>query len=191
MDISTANRLYELRKQHGLSQDELAEKLNVSRQAVSKWERSESSPDTDNLIALAKLYGISLDELLDYAPQKTSDNEQNAQSSNAQNGEEHTQESGFTYTGDGEHVHIDENGIHVHDKDGSNVVIKGGIAKLVNKIVGEIHVDDKTALQMTKTKTKSPKTLKTRQKTDLYTSKTGISLLRTNAPKTSRYGQAR
>ena len=53
MDISTANRLYELRKQHGLSQDELAEKLNVSRQAVSKWERSESSPDTDNLIALA------------------------------------------------------------------------------------------------------------------------------------------
>lgn len=143
MDISTANRLYELRKQHGLSQDELAEKLNVSRQAVSKWERSESSPDTDNLIALAKLYGISLDELLDYAPQKTSDNEQNAQSSNAQNGEEHTQESGFTYTGDGEHVHIDENGIQVHDKDGSNVVIKGGIAKLVNKIVGEIHVDDK------------------------------------------------
>lgn len=143
MDISTANRLFELRKQHGLSQDELAEKLNVSRQAVSKWERSESSPDTDNLIALAKLYGISLDELLDYAPQKMSDNEQNAQSSNAQNGEEHTQESGFTYTGDGEHVHIDENGIHVHDKDGSNVVIKGGIAKLVNKIVGEIHVDDK------------------------------------------------
>ena len=120
MDISTANRLYELRKQHGLSQDELAEKLNVSRQAVSKWERSESSPDTDNLIALAKLYGISLDDLLDYAPQKTSDNEQNAQSSNAQNGEEHTQESGFTYTGDGEHVHIDENGIHVHDKDGTS-----------------------------------------------------------------------
>ncbi len=144
MDISTANRLYELRKQHGLSQDELAEKLNVSRQAVSKWERSESSPDTDNLIALAKLYGISLDELLNYTPQKTSDNEQDAPS-DAQNDEEQTQTtSGFTYTGDGEHVHIDENGIHVHDKDGSNVVIKGGIAKLVNKIVGDIHVEDKT-----------------------------------------------
>ena len=38
--------------------------LGVSRQAVSKWERSESSPDTDNLIALAALYGVSLDELL-------------------------------------------------------------------------------------------------------------------------------
>ena len=52
------------RKQAGLSQEALAEKLGVSRQAVSKWERSESSPDTDNLIALAKLYGVSLDELL-------------------------------------------------------------------------------------------------------------------------------
>lgn len=144
MDISTANRLYELRKQHGLSQDELAEKLNVSRQAVSKWERSESSPDTDNLIALAKLYGISLDELLNYTPQKATDDEQDAQSSDAQENENKSQEtSGFTYTGDGECVHIDENGIHVHDKDGSNVVIKGGIAKFVNKIVGEIHVDDK------------------------------------------------
>ena len=64
MNIETANRLYELRKQQGLSQEELAEKLGVSRQAVSKWERSEASPDTDNLIALAKIYGLSLDELV-------------------------------------------------------------------------------------------------------------------------------
>lgn len=64
MTIQTANRLYELRKKHGLSQEELAEKLGVSRQAVSKWERSEASPDTDNLIALAKIYGLSLDELI-------------------------------------------------------------------------------------------------------------------------------
>ncbi len=64
MNIKTANRLCELRKKHNLSQEELADKLGVSRQAVSKWERSESSPDTDNLIQLAKLYGISLDELL-------------------------------------------------------------------------------------------------------------------------------
>ena len=64
MTIENANRLAELRRAHNLSQEELAEKLCVSRQAVSKWERAESSPDTDNLIALAKLYGISLDELL-------------------------------------------------------------------------------------------------------------------------------
>ena len=64
MNIKTANRLCELRKAHNLSQEELAYKLGVSRQAVSKWERSESSPDTDNLIQLAALYNISLDELL-------------------------------------------------------------------------------------------------------------------------------
>ncbi len=64
MDLQTATRLMQLRKDQGLSQEQLADKLNVSRQAVSKWERAEASPDTDNLIALAKLYGVSLDELL-------------------------------------------------------------------------------------------------------------------------------
>ena len=64
MNLEIANRLTALRKQNGYSQEELADKLNVSRQAVSKWERGESSPDTDNLIALAKLYNVSLDELL-------------------------------------------------------------------------------------------------------------------------------
>ena len=52
------------RKQAGLSQEALADKLGVSRQAVSKWERAESLPDTDNLIALAAIYGLTLDELL-------------------------------------------------------------------------------------------------------------------------------
>lgn len=64
MNIKTADRLCTLRKEHNLSQEELAEKLGVSRQAVSKWERSEASPDTDNLIELAHIYGISLDELI-------------------------------------------------------------------------------------------------------------------------------
>lgn len=64
MNIETAKRLYEYRKANGYSQEELAEKIGVSRQAISKWERSESSPDTDNLIALAQLYGVSLDTLL-------------------------------------------------------------------------------------------------------------------------------
>ena len=64
MNIEIANRLVQLRKKSGLSQEELAEKLGISRQAVSKWERAESSPDTDNLISIAKLYNVSLDELL-------------------------------------------------------------------------------------------------------------------------------
>lgn len=64
MNIEIANRLQALRKQKNLSQEELAEKIGVTRQAVSKWERAEASPDTENLILLAKLYDISLDELL-------------------------------------------------------------------------------------------------------------------------------
>ena len=64
MDLAMAQRLVDRRKAAGLSQEALAAQLGVSRQAVSKWERSESSPDTDNLIALAALYDVSLDELL-------------------------------------------------------------------------------------------------------------------------------
>ena len=64
MTIEIAERLVKLRKKYGYSQEELADKLGLSRQAVSKWERAEASPDTDNLICLAKLYGVSLDELL-------------------------------------------------------------------------------------------------------------------------------
>ena len=155
MDITTANRLYELRKQHGYSQDELADKLNVSRQAISKWERSESSPDTDNLIALARLYGVSLDELLNYTPTNTSadtkdsdaqttdgNSENNSQSTQSTVNDDKTDAKTFVYANKGDQVHIDENGIYVHDKDGSDVVINGGIAKLVNKVVGTIHIED-------------------------------------------------
>lgn len=64
MNLETAKRLLKYRKRHNLSQEKLAEQIGVSRQAVSKWERGEASPDTDNLIALSKLYNISLDELI-------------------------------------------------------------------------------------------------------------------------------
>ena len=63
------NKLYELRKQKGFSQEELASRLNVSRQTVSKWELGESSPDMEKLVAMSDLFGITLDELvLDKAP---------------------------------------------------------------------------------------------------------------------------
>jgi transcriptional regulator with XRE-family HTH domain len=64
MNVEIAQRLAKLRREKGFSQEELAEKLGLSRQAVSKWERAESSPDTDNLIALAGIYGMSIDSLL-------------------------------------------------------------------------------------------------------------------------------
>ena len=64
MNLELADQLIKFRKEHGLSQEELASRLGISRQAVSKWERAEASPDTDNLIMLARIYGISLDELI-------------------------------------------------------------------------------------------------------------------------------
>lgn len=82
MNIEIANRLYEMRKKKGLSQEELAEKIGVSRQAVSKWERAESSPDIENLILLSQLYCVSLDELLmnePYTKENTSDKESTIQ----------------------------------------------------------------------------------------------------------------
>ena len=64
MNVEIAERLAARRRLAGLSQEALAEKLGVSRQAVSKWENGTSDPSTVNLLALAKLYGVSADELL-------------------------------------------------------------------------------------------------------------------------------
>lgn len=58
------NRLYNLRKQKGFSQEELASKLNVSRQTISKWEIGDSTPDMEKLITISELFEISLDELV-------------------------------------------------------------------------------------------------------------------------------
>ena len=71
------NKLYELRKRKGLSQEELANRLNVSRQTVSKWEVGESSPDMEKLVAISELFDISLDELvLDKVAKKEEPSEQ-------------------------------------------------------------------------------------------------------------------
>lgn len=75
MNADIAARLAALRKENNYSQESLATALNISRQAISKWERAEASPDTDNLIALARLYRVSLDELvgIDTGPEKDID----------------------------------------------------------------------------------------------------------------------
>ena len=66
------NKLYTLRKEKGLSQEELASRLEVTRQTVSKWELGDSTPDLDKLVLLAELFEISLDELvLDKVPLTT------------------------------------------------------------------------------------------------------------------------
>lgn len=59
-----ADKLIELRKKSGWSQEELAEQMNVTRQSVSKWEGAQSVPDLEKIIQLSKLFGVSTDYLL-------------------------------------------------------------------------------------------------------------------------------
>lgn len=62
--MNLADRILAYRKSKGLSQEELAEVLNVSRQTISKWETGQSQPDLDKLLPLCELFEISADELL-------------------------------------------------------------------------------------------------------------------------------
>ena len=117
MTIEIADRLIKLRKKHGLSQEELADKLGLSRQAVSKWERAEASPDTDNLICLAKLYGVSLDELL-----STDDDVETIVKEQVKpEAKEEKGDSIVLTDDDGSKVIIKDNHIRCVDKDGKEV----------------------------------------------------------------------
>lgn len=134
MNIETANRLLQYRKQHGLSQEALAEKIGVSRQAISKWERAEASPDTDNLILLADIYGVSLDELLKGESTEEEKSESEIPQSDTENTYEKTEKFSFkngihVNAKNGDRVHISfKDGIHVHDRHGTKVDIdKKGI----------------------------------------------------------------
>lgn len=59
-----AEKLQQLRKERGFSQEELAEEIGVSRQAVSKWESGQSYPEMEKLIAVGRLFGVSIDSLV-------------------------------------------------------------------------------------------------------------------------------
>lgn len=62
--METKEVILELRKKAGLSQDELAEKVYVTRQAVSRWENGETTPNTETLKLLSKLFNVSINTLL-------------------------------------------------------------------------------------------------------------------------------
>lgn len=62
MDLG--GKIYKLRKARGMSQEHLAEEIGVSRQAVSKWELNESTPDTEKIVSISQLFGVSTDFLL-------------------------------------------------------------------------------------------------------------------------------
>lgn len=67
--MTFGEKLFELRSDAGLSQDRLAEMLEVSRQSVSKWERDEAMPDTDKIVLISKIFSVSTDSLLKDEPE--------------------------------------------------------------------------------------------------------------------------
>ncbi|MCM1261362.1 MAG: helix-turn-helix domain-containing protein [Butyrivibrio sp.] len=159
MNIEIANRLVNLRKANNFSQEALAEKLGISRQAVSKWERAEASPDTDNLILLSRLYGISIDELLktddeipgpeveEWDKNELTVNESYTEQNSYSRGD--AADSGQNYYNDDasdsneEYVHIGLiKGIHVKDKDGEVHVGWDGIHVVDNTGKGDnVNID--------------------------------------------------
>lgn len=134
MNADIAKRLLEFRKANGYSQEDLAEKLGVSRQAISNWERNESSPDTDNLIALAQLYNVTIDELLQGKdkPEKnkveetetdtdTSPSDKYGEYSDTKSTAHISFKDGVHVHNENEHVDIGWDGIHVETKNGDSV----------------------------------------------------------------------
>lgn len=155
MNIETADRLLQYRKQHNLSQEELAEKIGVSRQAVSKWERGEASPDTENLILLAELYGVSLDELLrGKKPEDNSGGEKKAEPDSGKTyhkTEKVSFKNGIHVDNDSDHIHINlKDGVNVSDSKGGKVhvgfdgihVEESGSTRVYTDENGNVMVDD-------------------------------------------------
>ena len=64
--MTIAEKIKKLRKDNNMTQEDLSEKLNVSRQTISKWETNVVIPDADNIVSICKLFNITTDELLDY-----------------------------------------------------------------------------------------------------------------------------
>lgn len=62
--MSIAERLQELRRKSGYSQEQVAEKLGISRQAISKWESGQGNPEIDNVVKLTEIYNVSADYIL-------------------------------------------------------------------------------------------------------------------------------
>jgi len=71
MEITIGENIKRLRRERGMTQEQLAEKLNITNAAVSKWERGDSLPDITMLFPIADYFGISVDELMGHIERDT------------------------------------------------------------------------------------------------------------------------
>ena len=91
-------KLFKLRKENGMTQDDLAEKLDISRQAISRWEMGTALPDVINILHLSKLYGVSTDYLLNDEYESDSDLPIVKQTKQVAQDENNRRFTFFTYT---------------------------------------------------------------------------------------------
>lgn len=149
MTIELANRLIEFRKRFNYSQEDLASKLNVSRQSISKWESGECSPSIDYVKELSIIYKVSVDDLINVNKpvedcyKKEEDLNQKKNKNNVHVGKDgiHVESE------DGDKVDIDLTGIHINEKIkdacykktynsnfGFDTYVDNGVVHIINKV---------------------------------------------------------
>lgn len=142
MTLELADRLLSFRKSSGLSQEEVAGRLNISRQAVSRWERGEAMPDLENLLALSDLYSVSLDELVKGTPCPPDETSEaaDAEDEPADGSDEESEEDKNEPPKD--RVKISPGHIHIEDKNGD--VVHVGFDGIYINENGTVHVDSRS-----------------------------------------------
>ena len=150
MKNTFGSRLAKYRKEKGLTQEELAEQLHISPQAVSKWENDISTPDLDTIIKLSEIYGMSTDELLgkqkseDVDPEIVDDDKKVKDGIHIHNNKNNVHiDLDGVHVDEDDSVHIDSDGIHITSGDGDEVHIGGKgndeyKLKIINKIEGAL-----------------------------------------------------
>lgn len=112
--MTLGNRLYEMRKEKGLSQEKTAEVLGVTRQTISKWETDQSTPDFDKILPLCALYGISTEELLTGKKQDNYTEGQVSSDNNSADSNEYNYDNRYDYSNNT--VQNDSNNNEINEK---------------------------------------------------------------------------
>ena len=120
MKESFGQRLSRLRKEKGLTQEDIANRITISPQAVSKWENDISSPDILVLSQLADILGVTIDELLGH---KNTEKAEASKETTTEETEEVVDDEERAHKSKGEKVVIDDDGVHLTDDEGKKVHI--------------------------------------------------------------------
>ncbi len=151
--MTLGNRLYDMRKEKGLSQEQAAEVLGVTRQTISKWETDQSTPDFDKILPLCALYGISTEELLTGKKQNYTSNVNDTVNDNSStDNNEYTADDRFNYQTDYQNENIYESNLSTEQNEKAAngrkkfaILISTSVCMYILSIVPLIIFDGSTA----------------------------------------------